>query len=166
MTEHRFNRHYVASMRRRKRMIWLYTEFLFIWSLSIAIMPLGSMMKESSRLPMYLSGAMFWIGFAGTVGMTIRINYCRRNSYGFNEQFPKLKQFGLIHFFQNKAAIVADVAMFVSIIGIIVSRFVTNNLFSVFLFIAIFLFAFGMHCMLNGANYRYIKYKIRSSVKS
>lgn len=166
MTEYRFNKHCVASMRRRKRMIWLYTAFLFIWSLSIALMPLGSMMKESSRLPMYISGVVFWIGLAGTVGMIIRINYCRKNSYGFNEQFPQLKQFGLIHFFQNKIATIADIAMFVSIIGIIASRFVTDNLFSVFLFIAIFLFAFGMHCMLNGANYRYIKYKIRSSVKS
>jgi len=52
-----------------------------------------------------------------------------------------------------------DAMMFVSLIAFIVARFLRWSTTVCFLFVSMFLFSFGMHCMLNGINYIYIKYK-------
>lgn len=162
MTEYRFNRHRAMSIRRRKRMIWLYTAFLLLWSLSIALMPIGSVMKEESRLPMYLSGVAFWIGIIGTVWMSIRINIARRRSPYFAEMHSHLRRFGPTHFFQNIYACVADSVMFISLIALILTKILSDSQIAQFVFISFLVFSFGMHCMLNGVNYIYITYQVRN----
>lgn len=127
-------------------------------SLAIALIPLGNEEKEKTRLIMYCIGALFWIGFIGTIVMTVRINLNRKTSYRFHEVYGNKKQFGLIHFFQNGEALIVDVIMFISIAALIIVEICNANLQIISIIIAVFVFSFGMHCMLNGMNYKYINY--------
>ena len=147
-----------ASQRRRKRMLVLYVTFLLIGSIAVLLMPIASVQKEATKIPMFISGGGFWIGLIGTITMAVKINKARKRSYRFREKYPESKQLGLISFFKNKEAIIADVGMFVSIAGFIVTRICSDNIYWLFIFLALFVFTFGMHCMLNGMNYKYINY--------
>ena len=152
------SRHSMASMKRRKQMMYLFSGFLFLCALAIALMPLGNEMKDKTMLIMYCSGAAFWVGIIGTIYMALKINRSRKGSYRFNELFGNRKQLGLIHFFQNTEALIVDVAMIISLIALIIARLCSANLQVIYVIIAVFVFAFGMHCMLNGMNYKYINY--------
>lgn len=156
------NRQIVTRRQRRtQRMLYCYIGFLFLWALAIALMPIGSAKKEETMALLYVSGAAFWIGAAGTIFMALKINHCRRGSYRFNGYNGGQKQLGAVHFFQNKEAIAFDAIWFASIVGFLVARLWISQITVTFLFLALVTFSFGMHCMLNGINYRYIKYEVR-----
>lgn len=103
-------------------MMLLFTGFLFLFALAIALMPLGSSMKEKTMLITYCSGAGFWIGLIGTSFMVLIINQSCKASVRFNELYGDKKQFGIIHFFQNMEAKIMDVLMFVSLFTIIIAK--------------------------------------------
>lgn len=147
----------MMSRWRRKEMLILYIGFLLLMSLSIAFMPTGYNVKEKSYILLYCIGACFWIGFAGVIYMCYRISNKRKNNYRFNELFGNHKQLGLIHFFQNKEALIVDVMMFMTISIFVIAKVCGSNLQVFFIIFALFIFLFGMHCMLNGMNYKYIK---------
>ena len=147
------------SYQRRQKMLQNYTIALAALSFSIFLMPLAHRFRGTTRLPMYLTGVLFWITFIATIATAIKINTSRRRSSVFNNNYPGLKKLALIHFFQNKPAVIADVAMFVSLLTFVTSRFLDWNLKIQFLLMSMFVFSFGMHCMLNGINYIYIKHK-------
>ena len=153
-------RHYSnrRSYRRRQMMLKSFVIFLILVSLSVALMPLGTKIKEISKLPLNAIGLLLWIGLIGTILSAVRINISRKRSPVFKDLYGNKKKLGLIHFFQNRYAIICDCALFLSIIGLILSRFVFNHLGIRFIFISLFVFSFGMHCMLNGVDYIYIKY--------
>ena len=152
------SRHSMASIKRRRQMMCLFSGFLFLCALAIALMPFGNSMKEKTMVVMYCSGAAFWIGLIGTIYMALKINRSRKGSYRFNELFGNRKQLGLIHFFQNTEAMIMDVTMVISLIVLIIARLCSANLQIIYVIIAVFVFSFGMHCMLNGINYKYINY--------
>lgn len=153
----------MLSRQRRKRMLYIYTLFLFVCAVSFVLMPIGGSMEEKTKIPMVISGVIFWIGLLGTVFTALKINRCRKNDYRFNKKFGNLRQPGLICFFRNRPALIFDSMMFISIAGVIVAKLCTKELLPTFIFLSLFVFSFGMHCMLNGINYKYIKikYKIR-----
>lgn len=151
----------LLSEKRRRKMMWLYTGFLALLAISVCLMPIGSSLKEKTTIIMYISGVAFWIGLIGTICMAVKINNSRKNSYRFNERFGNHKQLGVVHFLQNTEAIIADIAMFVSIVAFIIAKIWISEIIVSFILLAIFIFSFGMHCMLNGINYRYINYKVR-----
>ena len=144
---------------RQQKMLRYYTIALIALSLSVFLMPIVNGIKTSTKIPIYMDGALFWIAFISTVRMVVKINRSRRRSPSFNERYGELKKLGLIHFFQNKEAVIMDAMMFVSLIAFIVVRFLRWSTTVCFLFVSMFLFSFGMHCMLNGINYIYIKHK-------
>ncbi len=155
------SRHFKVAERRRKNMMLLYTVFLGVLSAAFCLMPIGSSMKDETMMYLYIAGVEFWLGLVGTIVMALKINKRRKISYRFNEQYSKHKQFGLVHFFQNTEATIADVIMFISIVGLIIAKIWISEIIVFFVFLAVFIFSFGMHCMLNGINYKYIKYKVR-----
>lgn len=159
-------KHSLMSIIQGKYMAQIFMGFLAIISTGILLMPIGSSNKEKTMLFMYLSGAFFWLGLIGTACMTFAIIHGRKKCDQFNEQFSNKKRFGLIHFFQNKEATIADIAMFASIIGFVIAKLCSGPLILVFAFLAAFVFAFGMHCMLNGISYEYLKYTVRGDKKS
>lgn len=150
-----------ASLKKRKRQFSFYVIFLFVLAVSIILMPISSSMKETARIWLILNGFLFWTGILGTVFMAFRINHCRKKNDSFKQMYPNLKRLGFIHFFQNKPAIIFDITMFISIIGFILTKIFVEELILPFAFLALFVFSFGMHCMLNGIGYLYINYKVR-----
>ena len=158
--------HARASQKRRKRMLIPYVAFLAIWSIAILLMPFASMKKEATQIPMFISGGGFWIGLIGTVAVAVMINNARKRSDRLGKKRPEMKQLGLISFFKNREAKIADIVMFVSIICFIVTRICTDNIYWLFIFLASFVFSFGMHCMLNGKNYIYLNQEVRGEEES
>lgn len=150
----------------RKRMLYLYTAFLVVLSVSVFMMPFGIKMADESMILTYISGILFWIGLIGTIAMAVYITYSRCRSKGFHQVYPNHKRLGLIHFFQNTEAFICDVLMFISLIGFIITRIWVGTTIWPFIFLSILIFSFGMHCMLNGSNYTYINYKIRRVIES
>ncbi len=149
------------SYRIRQRKFLMFVISLFVLAVSIVLMPIGTANKEKSFILLIIAGALFWVGFIGTLWTTININMSRRASPVFNELYPNLRKFGLIHFFQNKPAIIADIAMFASMVLMIVVKLLDQSNTWQFVTIALIVFTFGMHCMLNGINYIYVNYRSR-----
>lgn len=155
------SRHSMLAEKRRRNIMWLYTGFLALFAISVCLMPIGSRLKEKTTIIIYISGVAFWIGLIGTICMAVKINNSRKNSHRFNERFGNHKQLGVIHFLQNTEGIIADISMFVSIVTFIIAKIWISEIIVSFILLAVFIFSFGMHCMLNGINYRYINYKVR-----
>ena len=149
------------SYRIRQRKFLLFVAFLFALSAAVILMPVGVGFKETSIVPLIVAGALFWIGLIGTIWTAISINVSRRASSTFNELYPNLRRFGLIHFFQNRPAMLVDIALFASIIMLIVFKLLGMSNTWLFVAIALIVFTFGMHCMLNGINYIYVNYRSR-----
>lgn len=150
-----------VSQKQRKSMFFLYVVFLLVCSIAIVLMPVASAYKDSTRIPMLVSGGAFWAGLIGTVVIAVMINTFRKRSPAFADKRSKRKRPGLTRFFTNKEARIADIAMIISVPAFIISRICSGNLYPMFIFLALFLFSFGMHCMLNGESYIYLKSKVR-----
>lgn len=140
----------------------LYVLFLAVISVSIILMPFT--VDDYAIIPIWVSGLLFWLGFVGVIVTVMMINKIRKKDTSFRKKRRRLKQLGLTHFFQNKPAVVFDLIMFGSIISFILISLMVNIKLFQFICLSIFVFSFGMHCMLNGVNYIYINYTVRSSV--
>lgn len=145
-----------ALPQRRKKLFYLYLSCMILCSLTIALMPVASLTVKMARFFLVLNGIFFWIGTIGTIVTAILINRARKASPEFVRLSPKLKRLGLTHFFQNRAALISDITMFVLAAGLLIVRALTDNVYILFPMLAGLVFAFGMHCMLNGVNYFYL----------
>ena len=147
-------------------MLILYVTFLMLLAVAFLLMPIASAQKDTTKILTVISGGFFWIGLVGTIVMAIKIDKTRKRSGKLRDKKSKVKQIGLLSFFKNKEAKIADIAMFASIICFIVARICTDNLYWLFTFLATFVFSFGMHCMLNGKNYIYLNQGVRREEES
>ncbi len=147
-----------------KRLLVLYIVFLSVLSVAFVIMPIASAQKDLSQIPLMISGAFLWGGSIGTVVSALKFNKAVKKIDKPKDK--KKNQLGLICFFKNKEAKIADIAMFISIICFIVVKICRGNLYLQFVLLAMFVFSFGMHCMLNGKNYFYLNYKVRRHEES
>lgn len=134
----------------------LFIVFLLVFSISFLFMPFSMSSDGAISLLMYLSGACFWIGLIGTIVFAVLINKSRKSDKEFQESHADMKRIGIIHFFSNKSAIIVDILMIVSLTALIIVRLFRGSIILSFILISIFVFTFGMHCMLNGINYVYI----------
>lgn len=159
-------KYYRSSASRRRGMMEMYTGALFLWMLSVAFMSLAYDEKGNVTILTYLCGIGFWTGLIGTVVMAIKINISRKKSPVFSSVSDTRRRLGLIHFFSNKEAVIIDTMLFASVVGCVLARYVIPGNTATFIFVGLFIFSFGMHCMLNGINYRYIKYKVRRTIES
>lgn len=155
-----------TSQKHKMTMFLLFMMFLLILSVAIMLMPIASAQKETARGLLFLSGACFWSGLIGTVTMAVKINNARKRNHRFKEKYGDLKQCGVVSFFKNKEAKIADITMFASIICFIITKIFADGLYWPFACLALFVFSFGMHCMLNGINYIYLNFKVRREEKS
>lgn len=104
-------------------------------------------------LPFIFWGCMCW----GYKILLFDINKIRRKAQGEIKKKNYIHLPGIICFFSNKYAKIADITMIVSFV---VSLILYNiNILNGILFVItvpIFLFSIQMHCILNGVNYEYI----------
>ena len=150
-----------SSYRRRRKMLLHYVLALAILAIAIVLMPFAMQLKERTMLLIYISGLFLWAGLIGSFAIAIHINRSRRQSPVFQELYPNAKRSGLTHFFQNKQATKADVALLGSLFALVLVCLVWSNQIAIFICIAFTVFSFGMHCMLNSINYVYINYRLR-----
>ena len=132
----------------------MYIAFLIILSVSFILMPFGINSDGETNILVYISGLLFWSGLIGTIISAIMVNSTRKADA--NEDNSDVKRLGLIHFFTNTPAKIADVVMIVSLVVFIFLIIFNSAAVLKFIFISLFVFSFGMHCMLNGLNYNYI----------
>lgn len=144
--------------RRNRKRRWLHTYAVFLAMISVALGITPHVIKpmQESGPEVMLTGVLLWIGLLGTMGTALFIDASRRRDPGFRRKNTRLKYWGLIHFFKNGNALIADVVMFLSLTGFLLANRSLGGGGVTFAFLGVFVYAFGMHCMLNGLNYLYI----------
>ena len=146
------------------RLLMLYTAFLLACSLGILAMPAAMELKAEFRALSVISGLLLWVGLIGTIVTETHISRLRRADRAFLKEYGNTPKMGVIRFFKNKAAVCADVVMLISLVcSVVTYLFSSVTVFTVFL--AAFVFSFGMHSMLNGINFVYLNHTPRSKRK-
>ncbi len=145
-----------------KNDLWLgISIFGFLaMSVSFVLMPLESAIQVNNvSIYVLIAGLVFWVSLViGIVGQAMLT--WRRNRW--HKKNPKKRcrlqrRIGLITFFSNFLALIADVLCGISLIALIVLLMVTNGAgFICYILLALFTFAFSMHCILNGKNYYFV----------
>lgn len=126
-------------------------------SISFVLMPF-----ERMRI---LPGALFWGGL--TVGIILQIVLEVRRRLFFTKYNAKREKMqkprnGLLTFGSNRPAIIADTTMGISLVATILTFIITKGTgFLCYVFIATTLFAFCLHCILNGRIYFHAKNQIK-----
>lgn len=142
-------------------MLLLYICALAITAVATFIMSFVDPISIAAKPFFYIVCASFWLGIIGALCMAIRINRMRKSDKRFNKQIGCYRQLGVIRFFQNTEAIIADIAMIVSVAVLVICEIWIKNITLFFAGVAMLIFSFGIHCMLNGINYLYIKNNMR-----
>lgn len=112
------------------------------------------------RIFAYIVATIFWSCMIIIIVLTFKTSGKRR-VLEKNMEHKRLKRkyrTGVISFFKNQEAMIADLILFVSCvfsIGLIALEI--NIDWLVYIMISLFFFAFNLHCLLNGKNYRYLK---------
>ena len=141
------------------RALRTYTIGLAALSLSIAWMPTANRLKASTTTPMYAVGALFWLGLITAIVMAVRIHRTGKNDAAFHKRRSGRPKWGLLCFFQNKKAAVADTVMIATAVALAVACFTAKQTAVYFWLFAVLAFSVGMHGMLNGTDYRYIEFE-------
>lgn len=136
-----------------KGKVFLFLSIIsfFIMSATFLVMPLIKIDIDSSEnIYNILIGIVFWITLI--LGI-INLFLSRKNI-----QIKDMKKgIGLIRFFQNKIAVIFDVLLIISIIGLIILTLATDGtLYICYIFFSLVIFSFIMHCILNGKIFNYL----------
>ena len=135
-----------------------------LMSISFLIMPVESIA--------ILSGLLFWLGLAFGISLQIVLEVRRRaffRSYGAKWKKMQKPRNGLCSFGSNPAAKITDYVMPVSFVAMVVTVVLTKGYGYVCnVALAVTIFSFCMHCILNGRIYFHAKnqLKIRQALES
>jgi len=146
-------------MRRKKKWLRQYSFFLLVAALAVMVTPLAAGWGEEDPRPLIILGSCLWFGILGAVAVSLRIGIARRKDPDFPVAKSRWKYLGLVRFFKNSNALIADVGMILSLIVSAIFELCDGNQTMEFVFLGILVFTFGMHCMLNDLNYLYINHK-------
>lgn len=124
------------------------------------------------RVLSYMIAGIFWLGIiAGVLFLTLTIkekNYAVKKIKKRGNRVRKFKNIGIISFFRNNIASVADIFLLLMIILLIVLIIFKVNIEWLVILNIVFLYlSIILHSFFNGKNYRYIKYfeKITENAK-
>lgn len=143
-----------------RRYFLLSAVSLSVMAAAFLVMPLVSDLDESGRPALVAVGAVFWLSAIIGYGFLFLANR-RRKQFILRRYDGNLSMGcrpGLITFFQNKPAAVADVTMAVSLLLLIIVGLTDwNNSYLVYVLLFLFLLSFHMHGLLNGRIYKTTK---------
>ncbi len=152
----------MRSINRIKQLFWFATIFLLLMAGSILIMPMATKVGEEDRTVLLLSGLVFWISCIAGYTLLFMANkerkyFIRRKLNGDPSMDCKP---GIITFFDNVPATIADVAMIASFL-LFVGMYFTELKYEYISYVLLFIFVFSlnMHCLFNGRIYKITKYK-------
>lgn len=142
-------------MKKQKYMFWISTLGFFVMSLSFLFM--NQDILYIGMLPrIIIAGIAFWVMLIIAVAAQLMLCVSMRESIK-SDFSTKKRKIGLICFFGNRYAAVADLLMIVSMIILIISFILTDasNYFN-YIILSVFVFSFSMHCVLNGRKFYYM----------
>ena len=152
----------MRRLQKIKRLFYCSLILQFIMSFSILLMPIAVNTKHQNTLLTILVGLIFWLSAITGYLLLILANSERKWFINHNvDGNVKMNCYpGIITFFTNVPATVADVTMIVSfliflIIGFTKLRYEYISYFLLFLLV----FSLHMHCMFNGRIYKITKIK-------
>ena len=131
----------------------------FLLAASFVVMPLEGL----GVLP----GILFWGGLLLGSGMLVPLEIRRRRLFAeYNASRKKMQKprFGLLSFCSNRYAKIVDYFLAVSLVVTVVTFIITQGYGAIcFILLGIDVFAFCMHCILNGRIYFHIcnQHKVR-----
>ena len=129
------------------RLLCLSTAGYAVMSGSILLMPIPAL----GILP----GILFWLGFL--IGLAGQILLTRMRVKASPERRTKRKLPCALVFFSGRAARVVDVSLLLlSAATIIVLVCADDDFYGCFVLLAATVFAFCLHCMINGKNYLFV----------
>ncbi len=124
-----------------------------IMSVSFMLMPING----AGIIP----GALFWGGLLVGVALQIALEVRRRKFFAkYNANYKRMQKprNGLLSFRSNQIAAIADYVMAAGVIATVLAFVLTNGTgIACYICIAITIFAFCLHCILNGRIYFYSK---------
>lgn len=99
----------------------------------------------------YVAGAVFW--FFLMTGIITQIMLSK--SLGFKSQKKSMsKKIGALIFFSNKYAVIADIALVISVAGFVLSMiFAEGSNLICYIFAFVLMLSFCMHCIFNGKKF-------------
>lgn len=128
---------------------------MIIFAASFLLMPVANSisLNEGKNGFLYTVGIMFWGSLLVSQVLTLLVSIKRKKGC---EKRDTQKLPGIVSFFSNKEARIADILAAIFIVIFAVCVFATDSyLIYVFMFLSVLLFE--AHCVLNGKNYKYIK---------
>lgn len=149
---------YKQRKHRMKIFFALSAFSLILFALSFILMSPASHMalNENKYGLLYFCGVLFWGSLIASIVFIFFETY-NRKKISNNEKMSSNKLPAIITFFSSKEAIIADVLMFIFLVGFIVCCIAhADQAISLFAF-SIFVLTAEAHCVLNGRNYNYIK---------
>lgn len=145
------------------RRLFFLSFFSFVCAcLSLCMVPfVGDASQGAVRVTVFLTSAVFWVGLiVGTV-LIIKMNrLCKKIEKQLrqnNQKTFELLRIGVISFFRNKYAAVADLCMILFIVILIAALIInrTSDEFYIFNLVMLIL-SFISHSFLNGKSFMYI----------
>lgn len=134
-------------------------SFLML-AVSFLLMPIESeTTQDKISVIALIAGVMFWVSIFIGLATQVILSVRRKKWYSANriKADKKEQKTGLISFFRNKYAIIADIASAISLIGLVVAMIVTHSTgYICYVFVSAFIFSFSMHCILNGKVFYFV----------
>lgn len=153
----------LGSRLRKYNLITLAVAVLeFVLILCIPLVDLDG--SSARRIGAYILATLFWICIIIEGVFVYRATQERKwmEQKCFRSRALKYSQPGVISFFRNIEASIADVMLFVSAILVVILAWTQiKTVWMIMVGISILFLSFNLHCILNGKNYRYLKlYKL------
>lgn len=142
--------------------IWLGLSIFFflMFAVSFLLMPLGSETPtEGISAYTMVAGLMFWISIIMGIVTQCVLAHRRRSWYVIHRirKVRATQKIGLVSFFKNSYATVADVVTILSLIGLVIAMIATKGTgYICYVLVSLFVFSFSMHCILNGKVFYHI----------
>lgn len=159
-------------MEKRKNLIlfWISVCCFFLMSGLFLVMPFDFAAKQSKIMDL-LIGVTFWVLLLAGIVTQIVLAQIRKKWFIRNRvrRYPFTKTIGVFSFLKNLPGSIADGVLVVSIIGLIVAVFATDGMgYACYVFMALMVFSFCMHCIFNGNIYYFLtnRDEILKTVKS
>lgn len=148
---------------RIKQLVWVSIICLFLMSASILFMPLATnYASQTSNISFMIVGGVFWVSLIVGYSLLIRANVLRRwfIRNRTNAETRMSCRMGIISFFSNVPATIADTVMITSFIVISVISFTAlKDKYIIYVLLFLLTFSLNMHGVLNGRIYKSTKFK-------
>ena len=150
-----------------RRLMSLYLFFTVLLGASFLAMPFS--VQAQSNIPVIIVGSAFWAGLLfGLVFLVLMLlKYKRWHKQEHGDEIPKRKIPGVLRFFKNMYASIADGVFLASVISFIALMFTKyNNAYVIYVLLFLMIVSFGLHGVLNGNIYNEIKRKNKRGEKT